>query len=90
MRVLSQIGLDSGISDVPYEKCGFYLFFDEILTGYYVVHADLIGGQMSKMAEYSTEAKARRSMDMLHEKWSDFGKSGLFQFPLDSEVEVIE
>lgn len=90
MRVLSQIGLDSDISDVPYEQCGFYSFYDEILTGCYVIHANLIGGQIYKMAEYSTKAKARKSMGMLHEKWSKFGESGLFQFLQDSEVEAID
>lgn len=89
MRVLSQIGLDGGISDVPYEKCGFYLFYDEILAGHYVIQAELIGGQMYKMAEYSTKAKAKRSIDMLHEKWSYSVESGLFQFPQDSEIETM-
>ncbi|WP_301888426.1 hypothetical protein [Bacteroides caecimuris] len=50
------------------------------------------------MAEYSTEAKARKAMEMLREKYSTLRMqmerankikffTALFQFPADNEVE---
>lgn len=39
-------------------------------------------------AEYSTEAKAIKAMEMLHEEWRDYGECGIFQFPTDNEAET--
>jgi len=65
MRILSQ----DGKIDVPYEQCGLTMFFNEILSGNWDINANIGGNKAYKMAEYSTEAKARKAMEMLHEAY---------------------
>lgn len=63
MRILSQ----DGMIDVPYEQCGFIVFFNELFSGNWDINANIGGNKAYKMAEYSTEAKGRKAMEMLHD-----------------------
>ena len=89
MRVISQ----DGTIDVPYEmvviqRCREVVYFSNCnLT------EDLIGD--IKLAEYPTEAKAIKAMEMLRETWINetvefedgiYHRNIIFQFPQDSEV----
>ena len=65
MRIL----LQDGNIDVPYEQCGFTMFFNEIFSGNWDVNANIGGNKSYKMAEYSTEAKARKAMEMLQKAY---------------------
>ncbi len=62
MRILSQDGLP--IRDFPYEKT--YLYVDENGKRIRV----LFDGIIFDIAEYSTEAKAKRAMEMLRKAYS--------------------
>lgn len=88
MRILSQDGLyKSGNVDLPYEMCALSMGY----TGNeskICIYAHFNGTKGQKIAEYSTEAKARRTMEMLIEEWRDYGECGDFRFPADDEVEV--
>ena len=66
MRILSQ----DGNIDVPYEQCGFIMFFNEVFSGNWDINANIGGNKSYKMAEYSTEAKARKAMEMLREQYA--------------------
>ena len=66
MRILSQ----DGMTDIPYEQCGFIVFFDELFSGNWDINANIGGNKSYKMAEYSTEEKARKAMEMLREAYS--------------------
>ena len=65
MRILSQ----DGMIDVPYEQCGFIVFFNELFSGNWDINANIGGNKSYKMAEYSTEEKARKAMEMLREAY---------------------
>lgn len=84
MRIISQ----DGTIDVPYEmvviqnfRNGVY-FSNRNLTGVEDLISDI------KLAEYSTEAKVIKAMEMLRNEFADYGESGIFQFPQDDEIEV--
>lgn len=89
MRVISQ----DGTLDIPYEHVVIQRFKGEI----YFLNKNLIGveqlcGDMV-IAEYSTEEKAKKAMEMLREQYKKYvGASvniyGCFQFPNDDEIEV--
>lgn len=66
MRILSQ----DGKIDIPYEQCGLIVFFNELFSGNWDISANIGGNKAYKMAEYSTEAKARKAMEMLHEAYT--------------------
>lgn len=66
MRILSQ----DGMIDVPYEQCGFIVFFNELFSGKWDINANIGGNKAYKMGEYSTEYKARKAMEMLHEQYA--------------------
>ena len=68
MRILSQ----DGNIDVPYEQCGFIMFFNEVFSGNWDINANIEGNKSYKMAEYSTEAKARKAMEMLHVSFENY------------------
>lgn len=57
MRILSQDGLQ--IQDLPYEKTRVYIEKDGITV------KGLLDGIIFELAKYSTEAKARKAMEML-------------------------
>lgn len=62
MRILSQDVLQ--IQDLPYEKTRVYLEKDGITV------KGLFDGIVFELAKYSTEAKARKAMEMLREVYS--------------------
>lgn len=67
MRILSQGGLHDGIIDVPYEQVSIEQKENEIWCGYSsTMDRNCIG---KCFAKYSTESKARKSMEMLHEAY---------------------
>lgn len=68
MRILSQDGLHEGIIDVPYEQVSIEQKENEIWCGYSsTMDRHCIG---KCFAKYSTEAKARNAMEMLHEAYT--------------------
>ena len=84
MRVISQ----DGTIDIPYDSVIIQRFGREI----YFLNKNLIGVEQlvsdMDIATYSTEEKAKKAIEMLHDKWNDYGQVGLFQFPKDEDVEV--
>ena len=84
MRVISQ----NGMIDLPYENIGISI--NHHSTTDIIAYPICDHGSDSEfwiMALYSTEAKAKKAMEMLHTEWDDFGNSGRFQFPADEDVE---
>lgn len=100
MRILSQ----DGMADLPYESIGICINYHnktDIIA--YPAGTYSQDDEYWTLAKYSTEAKARKAMEMLREEYT-FEKqfeticSGTtdypskptyyFQFPQDSEVEV--
>ena len=83
MRVISQ----DGTIDIPYESVIIQRFGREI----YFLNKNLIGVEQlvsdMDIATYSTEEKAKKAIEMLHDEWNDYGQGGLFQFPKDEVVE---
>ncbi len=97
MRVISQ----DGAVDVPYETGSFNMICAELVepkrTNIYCHHSSI--GVAIKIAEYSTEAKAIKAMEMLRETYIGmpitiypskmvFANNAIFQFPQDDEIEV--
>ena len=91
MRVISQ----DGTMDVPYENVVLYQDEKEIMC----IFSGIYIGE--KIAQYSTEEKAEKAMEMLREKYKDYAKATnksnfftmfdypkVFQFPQDEDVEV--
>lgn len=78
MRVISQ----SGMFDFPYEQIVVCMDGKNVI-------ARFIGIEKSNLlGSYSTEEKAEKAINMLHDEWIDYGNEGLFQFPADEEVEA--
>lgn len=67
MRILSQDGLHEGIIDVPYEQVSIEQKENEIWCGYSSTMDRHCVGKC--FAKYSTEAKARKAVEMLHEAY---------------------
>lgn len=68
MRILSQEGLHEGIIDVQYEQVSIEQKENEIWCGYSsAMGRHCVGKCFSK---YSTEAKARKAMEMLREQYA--------------------
>lgn len=95
MRVISQ----GGAVDVPYETGSLNMICKELgepkRTTIYYHHSCF--GVAIKLAEYSTEEKALKAMEMLREAWINetvefedgfYHKNIIFQFPQDDEIEV--
>ena len=89
MRVISQ----DGTLDVPYEM----VVIQRFRNGVYFLNRNLTGIEELindiELAEYSTEAKALKAMEMLREQYKKYvGASvniyGIFQLPQDDEIEV--
>ena len=91
MRLISQ----NGTLDVPYENVVLYQERKEIMC----IFSGIYIGE--KIAQYSTEEKAEKAMEMLREKYKDYAKATnksnfftmfdypkVFQFPQDEDVEV--
>nr|DAY45011.1 MAG TPA: hypothetical protein [Caudoviricetes sp.] len=93
MRVISQ----DGTFDMPYEEVIIQRFKSRI----YFLNKNLTGVESlsydMQIAEYSTEAKAIKAMEMLREAWINeaiefthgiYHRNIIFQFPQDDEIEV--
>ena len=95
MRVISQ----DGTIDIPYESVIIQRFGREI----YFLNKNLIGVEQlvsdMDIATYSTEAKAQKAMEMLHNDYYDhvaektyhegaYYIHPYFRFPKDEDVEV--
>lgn len=103
MRILSQDGLHEGIIDIPYDQVSIEQKKNEIWCGYSSAIEKYCTGKC--FAKYSTEAKARKAMEMLHKEYqfekqfeticngtTDYPSKPVyyFQFPSDNEVEASE
>lgn len=96
MRIVSQ----DGQIDVPYERYTIWCYKDQYLDIYHIACDSETSYR--GLAEYSTEAKATKAMEMLRELYllktevhSDYNghhyKAALnkvFQFPQNNEIEV--
>lgn len=93
MRVISQ----NGTIDMPYEEVIIQRFRSRI----YFLNKNLTGVESlsddMQIAEYSTEAKALKAMEMLREAYINeaiefthgiYHRNIVFQFPQDDEIEV--
>ena len=93
MRIISQ----NGITDIPYDLYGVRQLKSDLSK----IIAFTNGDEFLIMAEYSTETKAQKAMEMLREKYKDYAKATnrsnfftmfdypkVFQFPQDEDVEV--
>jgi hypothetical protein len=93
MRVISQ----DGTLDVPYEM----VVIQEFRNAIYFLNRNLSGVEDLTsdimLAEYSTEAKAIKAMEMLRKAWINeaiefthgiYHRNIVFQFPQDDEIEV--
>lgn len=93
MRVISQ----DGTLDMPYEEVIIQRFRSRI----YFLNKNLTGVESlsddMQIAEYSTEAKAIKAMEMLREAWINetvefthgiYHRNIIFRFPQDDEIEV--
>ena len=99
MRILSQ----DGNCDFPYDDVGLSIGYKGDKNEFYIFCHNKLQDNGIKIAEYSTESKARKAMEMLREEYTFekqfeticFGTTYYpsrptyyFQFPQDSEVEV--
>ena len=64
MRLISQ----DGTSDVPYERYSVCVIKDEYRNIYHIV-CDYSEASYRRLAEYSTEEKANKAMEMLREAY---------------------
>ena len=94
MRILSQ----DGNCDFPYDDVGLSIGYKGDKNEFYIFCHNKLEDNGIKIAEYSTESKARKAMEMLREKYSTLRMqmerankikffTALFQFPADNEVE---
>ena len=90
MRVISQ----DGTIDVPYDYFSLSLAsgkYKDVEVAYIYCH-NLSSPNGTKLAEYSTKAKAIKAMEMLRKAWKFetgiYHRNIIFQFPKDSEIEV--
>ena len=92
MGIISQ----NGITDIPYDLYGVRQLKSDLSK----IIAFTNGDEFLIMAEYSTEAKAKKAMEMLRNEymqyataksedyWFAFDYPKVFQFPADEDVEV--
>jgi hypothetical protein len=64
MRVISQ----DGTIDVPYERYAIWLYKDQYLDIYHIA-CDCGETNYRRLAEYSTEEKVIKAMEMLREQY---------------------
>lgn len=83
MRIISQ----DGMIDIPYENFVFGVTKDNSIVAIRDAVARPSGIVHGVVAKYSTEAKAKKAIEMLHDEWNDCGQAGLFQFPKDEDAE---
>lgn len=80
MRVITQ----DGFWDIPYEEVVLQRYEECI----YFVSRNLgeAGEGATLAAEYSTEEKAEKAMELLHLEWRQRGTLGFFRFPENEDV----
>lgn len=83
MRVISQ----DGTIDVPYELTSIQLVSKTTIVAQGSYFGSSSDDNFVTVAEYSTEEKVKKAIEMLHDEWNDYGQVGLFQFPKDEDVE---
>lgn len=95
MRVISQ----DGTIDVPYDYFSLSMSsgkYKDVEVAYIYCH-NLSSPNGTKLAEYSTESKAIKAMEMLRKAWINgtiefthgiYHRNAVFQFPQDDEIEV--
>ena len=88
MRIISQ----SGLLDVPYELIAISTYSGNMATivGTFPGNALGKGDRVYILAEYSTEEKAIKAMEMCREYYDSIffePQSEIFQFPEEEEVE---
>lgn len=95
MRIISQ----NGKIDFPYESFSLSITKDNCIVATRDTIASISEISVSVIAQYSTEEKAKKAMNMLHEKYMEVtiypfsNKSStippkVFRFPADDEIEV--
>lgn len=103
MRILSQDGMN--FNDIPYDKFCFGILKNERTDKFSIVVSDGVIERSAFshhdiLAEYSTEAKAKRAMEMLHNEYHGYKVEEvyhegteyyhpIFQFPADEELEIV-
>lgn len=102
MRILAQEGINEKW-DIPYEIA--VVSYSKYMEGRYRIYAQGTFAGMNpnensiQIAEYSTESKAKRAMEMLHNEYHGYKVEEvyhegteyyhpIFQFPADEELEV--
>ena len=95
MRIISQ----NRKIDVPYDYFSLSLAsgkYKDVEVAYIYCH-NLSSPNGTKLAEYSTKAKAIKAMEALRETWINetvefedgiYNRNIIFRFPKDSEIEV--
>lgn len=85
MRVISQ----DGNFDLPYENLAIFIEYENVIARF--------ENERHLLAQYSSEAKAIKAMEMLRETWINetvefedgiYHRNIIFRFPKDSEIEV--
>lgn len=97
MRVISQ----DGTIDVPYELTSIQLVSKATIVAQGSYFGSSSDDNFVTVAEYSTESKAKKSMEMMRNTYLDFmaeatpdgngfcfNQPKVFQFPKDKELEV--
>jgi hypothetical protein len=83
MRVISQ----NGKFDLPYENLAIFIEYENVIARF--------ENERYLLAQYSSEAKAIKAMEMLRKAWINvtiefthgiYHRNIIFQFPRDSEV----
>lgn len=85
MRVISQ----DGNFDLPYENLAIFVEYENVIARF--------ENERHLLAQYSSEAKAIKAMEMLRETWINetvefedgiYHRNIIFRFPKDSEIGV--
>ena len=82
MRVISQ----DGTIDIPYECYTIWRYKDQYLDVYHIA-CDCGETDYRRLADYSTEAKAIKAMEMLREQ---YGKLEVMKVPASDTTEYME
>lgn len=86
MRVISQ----DGTKDFPYDNA-WVSVYEGCINGRVYVRMQICGYDDSvDVADYSTEEKAKKAMEMLREEYQKYASQNymkVFQFPTEEELE---
>lgn len=86
MRVISQ----DGAIDVPYENSVVFIDTRGVRDKAFVRMQTIGDNEASIMAQYSSEEKAQKAMEMLREEYQKYASQNymkVFQFPAEEELE---